>query len=75
MRTRVMMTAMLAAALSSQDLLRGPPLAPPEPSKPKRLSPTREHIWDTGKPPMNGAREVARRLRQMQRNAAKREQP
>jgi hypothetical protein len=71
MRTRVMMTAMLGAALALQEPLRGPLAAPPEPSKPKRLSPTREHIWDTGKPPTNGAREVARRLKQMQRKADK----
>lgn len=72
MRSVSHMRALLAvsalAAVAGVEAVGGPM---PQPSQPRKIPPTRDSILTTGKPPMNGAREVARRLRQMQRKAAK----
>lgn len=81
MRTRGIMLASLAAVLA---LGEGAPLAkafPPEPEPPKPRPPNPKRpvfqketprITYSFKPPTNGKREVARRLRQMERAAARR---
>jgi hypothetical protein len=73
MRDHGHMRALLAlasiSALTGVDAARaGPVVAEP---KVRRIPPTRDYIYDHGKAPTNGAREVARRLKQMQRKADK----
>lgn len=65
--------SLVASLAATGSLLRAdPPPPPPLPPRSRRkASPTRDAILDTGKPPMNGAREMQRRLRQMQRKADK----
>lgn len=70
MRTRVHMASMLAL-MSASLAAQGPIVAPTAPRPSREPAPTRRTLIDTGKPPMNGKREVARRLRQMQRKATK----
>jgi hypothetical protein len=79
-RTRLHMSATLGMAIAMLEaqgsLAKGSGASAPSGRTPN-TSPTRMAVIETGKPPMNGAREVARRLRQMQRKAEKdaRKQP
>lgn len=71
MRSRVHMLSMFSALASLSAIASVPAALPVVSSAPRRKGVVMLEPLACDKPPMNGAREVARRQRQMARKAAK----